>query len=134
MFNISKKTDYALLLISYLIGRDNYSPLSKLTQETKLPKRFLAQIGSALAKNMIIQSREGKDGGYKLIKAPNKINLYKFLTIFEGELRFVKCEAGDGQCQWEFFCKHKNTLRNKLNKVVIGELNNWTLADIITKK
>lgn len=131
MLNITNQSDYALLFVSSLLGQKDYIPLSQLTSSLKLPKRFLARIAAKLVEAGILESKEGKVGGYKLIKKLDEINLYKFLTVFEGELSFVKCSDLKYQCIWAKRCRQRKFLSSRLNKVVIDELKKWSLKDLI---
>lgn len=131
MLNITNKSDYALLLLSKIISDDKFVSLSDLTSKTMMPKRFLARIASTLVKNKILESKEGKDGGYKLYKKLKDIDLYEFLKIFEGELNFVKCSKKSYCCRWDKICLQKNIMKNKLNRIVIKELQKLTLADLL---
>lgn len=131
MLNITNQSDYALLFVSNLLGKKDYIPLSQLTSSLKLPKRFLARIAARLVNAGILESKEGKIGGYKLIKKLDEVNLYRFLTIFEGELSFVKCSDLKYQCIWAKRCRQRKFLSSRLNKVVIDELKKWSLKDLI---
>jgi len=131
MLNITNQSDYAILLVSNLVGQKYYIPLSQLTNSLKLPKRFLARIAARLVEEKILDSKEGKVGGYKLIEKLENINLYKFLAIFEGELSFVKCSDEKYQCVWAKRCRQRKFLSSKLNKIVIDELKKWSLNDLL---
>ena len=131
MLNINKQSDYGILFISSLVGKKDYIPLSDLVKKTKLPKRFLARIAAELAKHKIVESKEGKMGGYKLSKQAKIISLYEYLKIFEGELSFVRCNEDNYHCRWEKICSQKNFLQKKLNKIIIDELKKWTLKDLL---
>lgn len=131
MLNITKQSDYAMLFVSYLNGKnDRYVPLSELIKETKMPQRFLARIAAELVKQKIVESKEGKVGGYKLSEKAQNTSLYDFLKIFEGDLSFVKCSEPDYKCPWVYMCKHKSFLRHTLHKLVAQELKNWKLRDL----
>lgn len=134
MFTLSSKPDYALLLISQLLDKSEYIPLSQLVKNTKLPKRFIARIASDLVKNGILKSREGKIGGYKLMKQLNKINLFDFLKIFEPEFHLVKCQDPKYKCEFIDMCNHNTPLKIKLTGIISKELTNWTLKDVYEKK
>lgn len=130
MLNITKQSDYGLLFISYLSGKDRYVPLSELIGETKLPQRFLARIAAQLVKEKLVESKEGKVGGYKITNKALTTSLYDFLSIFEGELAFTKCAKPNFDCPWKYMCQHKTFLRHTLNKIVSSELRKWKLKDL----
>lgn len=60
MFNISKQSDYGLLMLEYLKDKRDYISLTEIVEKLKLPKRFLARIASKLVSARILLSREGK--------------------------------------------------------------------------
>ncbi|QQG44782.1 MAG: Rrf2 family transcriptional regulator [Candidatus Roizmanbacteria bacterium] len=131
MFTINNKSDYALLLVSHISSKKEFIPLSRLVVETKLPKRFIARIAADLARNGILESKEGKDGGYRLMKSLSKISLFDFLRVFEKDLRLVKCQISGYQCDFNRLCTHKNQLRQKIAGIFVNQLTNWTLQDLI---
>lgn len=131
MLNLTNQSDYGILFISSLINKTDYVPLSELIHETKLPRRFLARIAAELVKQGIVVSREGKTGGYTLAKGIEKVSLYDYLRIFEGDLSFVDCSKSNYTCQWEKICSQKNFLSKKLSLILKNELMNWKLIDVI---
>jgi len=134
MLTITKQSDYGILFLENLVGKKDYIPLSELIEKTQLPKRFLARIAATLVKNKIVISREGKIGGYKLIKNLNKFSLHDFLTIFEKEVSLCKCSNDDYCCDYEKLCHHKSFMKKKLNQVLTQELKRYTLADLLKVK
>lgn len=130
MLNITKQSDYSMLFVSYLHGKNHFVPLSELVKETHMPQRFLARIAAQLVKKGIVISKEGKVGGYKLTEKAENTSLYDFLRIFEGDLNFVSCVKPDYSCPWEYMCKHKTLLRHTLHDLVSKELKNWKLRDL----
>lgn len=88
---ISKKEDFALLFMGVLAK--NYSSdfvsIATISSETNLPKFFLKQIASSLKNKELIESREGIQGGYRLVSHPKKINVATILrAVSGGNLRF----------------------------------------------
>ncbi|MFN4212777.1 MAG: RrF2 family transcriptional regulator [Microgenomates group bacterium] len=130
MLTITNQSDYGIIFISYLIGKKSYIPLSQMVEETKLPGRFLARIAASLVKNKIVESREGKIGGYKLTKKIEKMTLYDYLKIFEGDLTFIKCMDKKYNCPWEKQCYHKNFFQHNLYKIIVSSLKQFKLKDL----
>ena len=130
MLTITKQSDYAILFISKLREQKDFVSLTEFIKETKLPQRFLARIAAELVKNKIVISKEGKEGGYKLIADLKKFSLYDFLKIFEKDVAFCKCSDDDYCCDYQKICHHHNFLKNKLNLIVVQALKKYSLADI----
>lgn len=131
MLTISNQSDYGIILISSLVGKKDYSPLSELLEKTKLPKRYLARIASILSNNKIIKSKEGKVGGYKLIGDLNKISLFDYLKIFEGDFHLCKCHVQDYCCQYKNICHHQVSFRKKVDDIICGQLKKIKLSQLI---
>lgn len=131
MLSISKQADYGLLIISLLRKKKEFVPLSQLVKTTKLPKRFLARIASILAKNKLIKSKEGKEGGYQLLNRVKKISFYDYLKIFEEDLSLTDCCVCGEKCSWEAFCPQSQVIKNKVNNDLIKTLKKWRLSQII---
>jgi len=131
MLNISKQSDYGLLLISQLKNKKDYVPLSEVLKKVTLPKRFIARIASELVQAQILESREGKIGGYRLTKKAKNINLYDYLKIFEGDLAITKCMVDGHKCPSEQYCTHKTFFKKSLSAIISGDLKKYKLFQII---
>ncbi len=131
MFKISKQTDYALLMLSYLKDKNDFVAISKIVEELNLPNKFISKIASILTNNKILESREGVNGGYKLSNNIKKISLFDFLKIFEGELQLTSCFDKNYLCPNEKFCQHKNFFKNKFYKKIKGFLKSNKLLEVI---
>ena len=90
---ISKKEDFALLFMGVLAN--NYShdfvSIATISSETNLPKFFLKQIASSLKNKNLIESKEGIQGGYRLVSHPKKINVATILKAISGENLSFSC-------------------------------------------
>jgi len=131
MLTISNQSDYGILLITSLVGKKDYIPLSELLEKTKLPKRYLARIASVLSKNKIIKSKEGKIGGYKLVADLDKVTLFDYLKIFESDFHLSKCNDKDFDCQFRNICKHRTFLKDKLDQIIYTQLKKISLNQLL---
>lgn len=131
MFNIDSKSDYGLILLSELSNKKGFMPLSRLVEKTGLPPRFIARIASNLVKHGVLESKEGKVGGYKILKSLEKINLLDFLYIFNKDLEIVKCQNNRFTCGFDKICGHKVFFKKRITEIFIQELKKWTLKDLI---
>lgn len=132
MLTVNKKSDYGLSIISKLAAQHGeYVPLSKLVEKTFLPQRFVARIAADLVRNGILESKEGKIGGYKLIKKLEEVSLYDYLKIFNDEISTVQFKQNNTKVDQPQMCVHNTFFSLKLSKILIKELSQWTLADFI---
>lgn len=131
MLNITKQSDYGLLLISQLKDKKEYVSLSDILKKIDLPKRFIARIAAKLVQANILESREGKIGGYRLTKKAKNINLFYYLKIFEGDLVFTDCMIDGYKCSRSKQCNHKTFLKHNLSSIIIKNLKKYKLLKII---
>ncbi len=132
MFHISTKGDYGLLLLSSLaehhkVGRAKIS-LREISDEKKLPLKYLGEIAQELKRAGIVTSKEGRDGGYSLAKTPSEISLIDVLEALEGPVEPVKCCSKENNCTIQSSCGVKATWQEATN-MMREFLKNKTLAD-----
>lgn len=131
MFSISKETDYALGAINFLSKYNNeYVSISLISEKLNISKKYLGRILPKIADAKIVESKEGKNGGYILVKKMEDISLYDFLKIFETDLDFVKCSKTGHKCSCHKYCEQKEffsvylkeEIKNILKKKKINEI------------
>ena len=90
---LSLRGEYALraLLVLGLHYDDSVVRIQAISEEQKIPKRFLEQILNDLKSAGVVQSRRGVAGGYRLAKRPEEITLASIVRHIEGALAPVSC-------------------------------------------
>lgn len=91
---ISKKCKYAIKAILYLAKeKDRDKPIfsTEIAAQEKIPQKFLETILRELRNYQIVQSSRGKTGGYRLLKAPNKIRLTDLIRLIDGPIALLPC-------------------------------------------
>lgn len=86
---LSVKVDYACRVLAQLARRHEEGRLAhieELAEIEAVPANYLVQILSELRNGGLISSRRGKQGGYLLARAPEKITLYDIVKLIEGDL------------------------------------------------
>lgn len=124
MLKISREVDLGLLLMAELCKKKSLS-LSEWAKEKKLPYRFLSKISVKLKKAGLINSREGRGGGYFLDK---KVKVGEIFKAIEGKKGVVACLQGQ-PCAAVKFC-HQRKVLVKLNQVLEKQLNKMNLEDL----
>lgn len=85
---LSVKVDYACRVLAQLArhyGDERLAHIEGLAEIEAVPANYLVQILSELRNGGLITSRRGKQGGYALARAPDKITLYDIVTLIEGD-------------------------------------------------
>ena len=109
---LSMKTRYAIAAMTYLARRYGDGPIlsTEIAQKENIPQRFLENILLELKKTGIINSKQGKAGGYFLLKKPHETSLLEIVRHFEGTIAMVNCVSEKAYQPCEF-CKDEVTCK-----------------------
>lgn len=120
MLKLTKKTDYALMAINYMLYRK--APFLANTRNIaaiyNIPRELLAKILQKLAKEGIIHSQNGPKGGYTLLKEAGDITLGEVIRAIEGPIQIVRCVEGDTTCSQTEQCTIQSPLRKIEGQIV----------------
>lgn len=85
---LSKKSEYALRALLFLAETwgDGVVKTKEIAEQASIPQSFLEQILLQLNTARILESVKGAEGGYRLRKPPEEINIGNVIRIFEGAL------------------------------------------------
>ncbi len=130
MITISKKVEYSIILISYLSKKDGKTAsLAEVAKKARLPYRFLGQLATALKEAGIVESKEGKSGGYSLKKDWRRKSLYDLLEGLGENKHVVKCLGTGVVCARESGCELRKMWK-KIEKSFTRELKLIKLSEI----
>ena len=107
-----------------------YKSIRIISEEYDLPYRFLSQIASDLKKVNLINSKEGKGGGYYLIKEPQDIKLTDIIAVLDEPVGIVSCQRDKG-------CKHAKTCKispiwERIQKEISNKIQEYSIQDFIS--
>ncbi len=130
---ITRASEYAILSLIVLSKADSPVDSETLSNQLSIPKSFLAKILQALAKNGILKSYKGVNGGFKLQKDAKDINMLAVMSAVEGKAPAVfDCSPSLANCPsnraelcsiWPFL--------NKLQGKIDSFLAELSLEDIL---
>ena len=122
---LSKKTQYALQALSYMVEHNICNPIliATIAKEKNIPLKFLENILLALKKAGFLESKKGKNGGYFFALPPDKIKLSAIFRILEGPIALLPCVS------LNFYekCIDCNEKKCGINKIMVAVRDN-TLA------
>jgi len=64
-----------------------------IAAKNNIPKKFLDAILGELRNAGFVQSRKGKDGGYRLAKLPSEIKIGHVVRVLDGPLAPIACAS-----------------------------------------
>ncbi len=137
MLSLTRKTDYALVALTYLAGRraegDSPASAKQIAQAFGLPLALLMNILKELVQAKMLSSTRGAHGGYELAGEPGRITLLEVVTAMEGPVRLAQCADGlpiVGQgCTLSEDCPIQGPIR-ALHRRLNGFLAEVTLRDL----
>ena len=108
---LTRKGKYGLKALVHLAGLPDgqLTFVNDVAQANNIPKKFLDAILADLRNAGFVQSRKGKDGGYRLARPAGEIKVGHVVRVLDGPLapfpcasrtRYERCEDCDEQtCQ-----------------------------------
>ncbi len=98
---LSNTCKYALratIFISLHVKDDEKVGLKKISDKLNIPSPFLGKILQILAKNKILSSSKGPNGGFGIAKPSAKISIMDIYKIIDGTDYFSSCLIGVQSC------------------------------------
>jgi Rrf2 family cysteine metabolism transcriptional repressor len=128
---LSRKVDYALLILSYLHQHAGGGSAREIAVRFGLSQAFVANILKGLCAKGFVASHRGVKGGYALARAVQEIRLAEVMDALEDRFHLTECtrsEPGDG-CAVMSLCPLKSAIkevhlriREVLSRVTLAEL------------
>jgi len=136
---LSHKAKYALKALLYLAQQEenHISRTVEIAEEANIPKKFLEQILLDLKRGHFVGSKQGKLGGYYLLKSKNDITLADIHRLFDGAIALLPCASLNfyepcSDCKSETECLLRQglmTIRDETLKAMQG----ITIASLVKK-
>lgn len=131
MLKVSKLADYAVVVLGTLARSD--TPLmtaSGISLKSGLPEPTVAKILKLLAREGILQSERGVNGGYKMTGAPGEISIARIVEAVDGPISITACvDDAPGSCAYEGSCAVKGRWTG-VNRAIRAAMTNVSLADM----
>jgi FeS assembly SUF system regulator len=131
MIRMSRLTDYAIVLMSYMAAhRERVKNAAELAAAAQLPSPTVSKLLRLLAREELLVSQRGINGGYTLAHAPEEISIAAIIRALEGPIALTMCTtAPSGECEYEPQCPVR-TPWQRINRAVGDALERITLADM----
>ncbi len=134
---LSQKTRYTIRALQHLAdtwGQGSVR-LDAIAEAQNIPRKFLTVILSEMAREGIVVSHRGRDGGYELALAPVDIRYGDIIRLTRGSLALVPCASRNAHehcnnCLPEVECRLRG-LMLQLRDDTAAILDRITLADPI---
>lgn len=126
---LSRFTDYTLRVLLYTaVNNERLTTLSEIADFYQISIEHLRKVVHALSKSGYLETFRGKNGGIRLAKAPNEINLGAIVSQSEGIGPLVDCGGQD--CKLTSFCSLQRVFAEAQN-AFMETLHQYTLAEML---
>ncbi len=135
---LTSKGKYALRAAVYLArhhGAENWTLATEIAEAEAIPKKFLEAILVELRDNHIVTSRRGRNGGYRLSQAPERIGAGDVIRVIDGPLALTPCTSRTQpgpchDCVDPAICTLRPVLQ-KARDAIAAVLDGNSLADLV---
>ena len=117
MLRLSKKTDYAIVLLTHLGGSKIPVSAQEVSTVYSLPYPMVANILKQLVSEGLILSARGQRGGYLLARSADKIKLSEIIKATDSVFKLVECCNDDYTCKIHHQCPTRNPMLGLHTKI-----------------
>jgi Rrf2 family protein len=128
---LSRKVDYALLILSYLHRRAEGGSAREIAARFELSRPFVANILKVLCHKGFVTSHRGVKGGYALARAPEHVRLADLMEALDDRFYLAECSRSEPteNCTLTHVCPLRSAvaevhrrIRDLLSRVTLAEL------------
>jgi Rrf2 family protein len=134
MLKINRQTDYAVRVVLALAKNGEGTRLSsaEIQQEMLIPPALMSRIVAQLAREGLVNTFPGRDGGLMLPRPASQITLKDVVEAFEGPILLSECmqAKGEDDCPFRTNCP----VRSKWGRVQVAmlrEMASITFEDLV---
>lgn len=130
---LTSYTDYSLRVLLYLgtQPKDRLTSIREISEMYRISNNHLTKVVYGLGKLGLVETIRGRNGGIRLARVPEKINVGWVVRQTEEELDIVECFDDErNQCILSPACRLKGVLKEALN-AYLSVLDKYTLADLL---
>lgn len=92
-----------------------------------IPHQLMAKVLQRLARQGLLVSQHGSNGGYALARPPAFISALEVINAIDGPLMITSCQTVHGECQQTPLCTVREPLR-KVNESIVNALGALSMA------
>ena len=90
---LSQKARYALRALLELAASGDSASAAELAKRAAVPRKFLEQILLQLKAHRLVESRRGREGGYRLSRPAAEISFADVIRVVDGPLALAPCAS-----------------------------------------
>jgi len=135
---LSKKVKYALKAVLYMARHHDEHRIiivSEISNSEYIPHKFLEKILLQLKQKGILESKVGRQGGYRLKRSPDKIMVGEIVRLLEGKVAPIPCVSKASyercfDCEDEKTCEIRRVMQ-LVREAMVKILDHTSLSDAV---
>lgn len=127
----SRQCEYGIQAALVLATKkhEGWTALSEITARINVPNHYMAKILQNMARDGLLDSWKGPQGGFKLAKPAAQITLLEIVEAIDGTGFLKKCVLGFPDCSSDDPCPIHKTWE-KVREQLVNSLGKKSLADM----
>ncbi len=128
---VTLHTDYSLRVLMYVATKgDQLSTIAEITDSFGISKNHVMKVVYQLGKGGYLDTVRGKNGGLKMLRDPESINIGALVRELEEGDAVLRCLSEPDYCCIEKLCVLRRAFR-EATKAFFAALDEYTLKDLI---
>lgn len=130
---LTRYTDYGLRLLTYLaiLPEGRRASINEISEFYDISRNNVNKVVHQLGKAGIIDTKQGKGGGFCLKQLPQEVNLGDIVVLLEKNMNLIDCNIPP--CRIGSLCVLKGVFQEATN-ALLSVFKKYTLADLVEPK
>jgi len=132
---LTRQTNYAIRILMYCaVNKDRLSRIPEIAAAYSVSELFLFKILQPLVENGLVETVRGRNGGVRLGRPAENINLFDVVRVTEENFAMAECFENDAtECPLVDSCGLNSALREALG-AFFAVLEKHTIADLVRNR
>jgi Rrf2 family protein len=135
---LSNSCRYGIRAVVYIAAqkKNGNIGIKIISEALNLPTPYLAKILQQLARQKVLRSVKGPNGGFSMLKDPRKVTILSIIEIIDGNDFFTNCIFHNNTCSYIDTKKIPCPVHDdfgKLREGLVGMFKNKTVYDLAAK-
>jgi Rrf2 family protein len=127
MLRLTKKADYGLIAMKHLAAKP--ASANEIARSYGIPLPLLAKVLQRLARNGLLRSVYGTNGGYRMARDPKTVSALEVIQAIDGPMILTTCFTQAGDCHHTGRCNVREPLR-KIHHGILQLLEGITISEM----
>lgn len=129
--HITRYSDYALRVLIYLAAdTGRLATIKDISDSYDISRSHLMKVVNQLNQQGYVEAIRGKNGGLRLGRSPESINVGVLFRHTEPDMDLVECFSENNQCTISPICNLKHVLY-EARHAFLTTLDQYSLADLV---